>query len=110
MPRNPTRLNRELVLPDFDLSLALCGQTDPEIFFPQMGDQGSAQKAIEICKQCEVQKQCLIWALTNDEQFGIWGGTTPTQRQHLKGKRLTSRHRVKRELVVDPDILAAVKK
>jgi hypothetical protein len=79
-----TRLRKELVLPDFDLRLALCGQTDPEIFFPNTGDQGAAKKAKEICRQCEVQKDCLAWALANEEEFGVWGGLTPKERRALK--------------------------
>lgn len=109
MPRIPRRLNKELVLPDFDLSLALCGQTDPEIFFPDKGEGTGAEKAKNICRKCEVQKECLIWALTNNEQYGIWGGMTTTERENLRGRRL-SRKGAKRPLVVDPDILAAARR
>jgi hypothetical protein len=79
-----TALRKELLLPEFDLSLALCAQTDPEIFFPIKGDQGAAQKAKDICRQCEVQKDCLAWAVANNEEFGIWGGLTPKERRGLR--------------------------
>lgn len=84
---------KELVLPDFDLNLALCAQTDPEIFFPNKGDSGSAADAKAICKQCEVQKECLAWAITNGEEYGVWGGLTPKERRSLRerGKPVTRR-------------------
>ena len=82
------RIRRDLVLPDFDLSLALCGQTDPEIFFPDQSNGMWAAPAKAICRKCEVQKECLTWALKNDEQYGVWGGLTTTERQNLMGKRL----------------------
>jgi len=30
---------------------------------------------------CPVIEQCLALALANDERFGVWGGTAPSQRQ-----------------------------
>jgi len=52
---------------------ALCSQTDPEQCFPETG--GSTRAAKTICDGCEVRAECLIWALDNDERFGIWGET-----------------------------------
>src|SRR3954454_11701646 len=51
---------------------ALCAETDPEAFFPEKG--GSTREAKKICTGCEVKAQCLEYALSNDERFGIWGG------------------------------------
>lgn len=82
---------KELKLPEFDLSLALCGQTDPEMFFPDNSNGYYAAAAKAICKQCPVQKECLAWALENDEEFGVWGGLTAIERKNLKGKRLSYR-------------------
>lgn len=82
-----TSLRRHLVLPEFDLSLGVCSQTDPEIFFPEKGEVGNnTRAAIALCKTCPVMTDCLSWALTNDEKYGIWGGTTPLDRDRLKGK------------------------
>jgi len=58
---------------DWKLS-GLCAQTDPEAFFPDEG--GSVRAANRICSQCPVQAECLSFALTNNERFGIWGGVT----------------------------------
>ena len=61
---------------------ALCSQTDPEAFFPEKG--GSTRDAKRICSGCDVQKQCLDYALANDERFGIWGGLSERERRKLK--------------------------
>lgn len=61
---------------------ALCAQTDPEMFFPEKG--GTPRYAKKVCDNCDVRKQCLQYALGNDERFGIWGGMSERQRRKLK--------------------------
>jgi WhiB family transcriptional regulator, redox-sensing transcriptional regulator len=61
---------------------ALCAQTDPEAFFPEKG--GSTREAKRICAGCEVRAECLEYALTFDERFGIWGGLSERERRKLK--------------------------
>lgn len=61
---------------------ALCAQTDPEAFFPEKG--GSTRDAKQICQTCDVQSQCLEYALENDERFGIWGGLSERERRKLR--------------------------
>lgn len=61
---------------------ALCSQTDPEAFFPEKG--GSTREAKRICGRCEVQAECLQYALARDERFGIWGGHSERERRKLK--------------------------
>jgi WhiB family redox-sensing transcriptional regulator len=61
---------------------ALCAQTDPEAFFPEKG--GSTRDAKRICASCEVRSECLEYALSNDERFGIWGGLSERERRKLK--------------------------
>jgi len=60
---------------------ALCAQTDPEVFFPEKG--GSTREAKKVCAQCFVQAECLDWALTTNERFGIWGGLSERERRAL---------------------------
>lgn len=58
----------------------------PHIFFPEdsyglSGDYFTEKRlAMEICSRCPVKKLCADYALTNREPYGIWGGTTPTDR------------------------------
>jgi WhiB family redox-sensing transcriptional regulator len=61
---------------------ALCSQTDPEAFFPEKG--GSTREAKKVCLTCEVRSECLEYALTHDERFGIWGGLSERERRRLK--------------------------
>ena len=63
-------------------ALALCAQTDPEAFFPEKG--GSTRDAKKVCASCEVRAECLDYALTSDERFGIWGGLSERERRKLK--------------------------
>lgn len=51
---------------------ALCAQTDPEAFFPEKG--GTTRDAKRICRSCDVQEECLDYALQHNVRFGIWGG------------------------------------
>ncbi|MET0979738.1 MAG: WhiB family transcriptional regulator [Candidatus Saccharimonadales bacterium] len=63
---------------------ARCGQSkvDADAFFPERG--GSVRDAKKICGQCDVQAQCLEYALTNNVQFGVWGGTTEAERRRMR--------------------------
>ena len=61
---------------------ALCAQTDPEAFFPEKG--GSTREAKKVCLSCEVRQECLEYAMTNDERFGIWGGLSERERRKLR--------------------------
>ena len=61
---------------------ALCAQTDPEAFFPEKG--GSTRDAKKVCGACNVRAQCLEYALSNDERFGIWGGMSERERRRLR--------------------------
>ena len=61
---------------------ALCAETDPEAFFPEKG--GSTRAAKRVCSACTVSAECLEYALTHDERFGIWGGTSEHERRQLR--------------------------
>ena len=60
---------------------ALCAETDPDMFFPEKGDEGRAAK--RICGECPVRSACLEYALTNNLQLGIWGGLAIAERRKL---------------------------
>ena len=64
---------------------ALCAETDPEAFFPEKG--GSTREAKRVCNGCTVRAECLEFALTNDERFGIWGGLSERERRRLRLQR-----------------------
>lgn len=60
---------------------ALCAETDPDAFFPEKG--GNTTDAKKVCAQCGVRAQCLDYALSADERFGIWGGLSTAERDRL---------------------------
>jgi WhiB family transcriptional regulator, redox-sensing transcriptional regulator len=69
---------------------AACRDTDPDLFFP-VGTTGPAIEQIEnakaVCRQCEVQKPCLEYALVTNQDSGIWGGTSEEERRALRRQR-----------------------
>jgi len=69
---------------------AACKGGDTDLFYPKKNAAGKMQdtsKAQAICATCPVESECLEYALDNNEQYGIWGGTTRIQRQHLRRER-----------------------
>lgn len=67
---------------------ALCAQTDPDIFFPDKGD--NAAEAKRVCSFCEVREECLADALIRPswaDQYGVRGGFSPRERDKIR-KRL----------------------
>ncbi|MEQ7007679.1 WhiB family transcriptional regulator [Actinopolymorpha sp. B17G11] len=61
---------------------AVCGQTDPEAFFPEKGN--SVREAKALCRRCVVRAECLETALANNERFGIWGGLSEVERRRFR--------------------------
>jgi hypothetical protein len=53
---------------------------DPDVFF----DEESPEPALALCASCPARALCLAYALEH-EQHGIWGGTTPAERDDLRG-------------------------
>jgi len=46
-----------------------CRQEDPESFFPAPGT--AAAESHQACQSCLVRAECLEYALTTDQRFGI---------------------------------------
>jgi len=70
-----------LDLPPYRLD-GICDQTDPDAFFPEVGEPSGPARAV--CARCPVRVECLTWALLNDERHGVWGATSPPQRTRLR--------------------------
>lgn len=45
----------------------------------------AVEQTREVCRACPVQDRCLAYALERNEREGIWGGTTPSQRERMRG-------------------------
>ena len=71
-------------------SAGACLSADPDLFFP-ITAKGPAQRQIArakaICAECRVRLECLEFARTYDLTYGIWGGTTPEDRQRERRRK-----------------------
>jgi WhiB family transcriptional regulator, redox-sensing transcriptional regulator len=63
------------------LDAAICRQTDPELWFPEVG--GDHSQAKRLCRKCPLVGPCLQYALDNRIEFGIWGSASPRERKRL---------------------------
>jgi WhiB family redox-sensing transcriptional regulator len=64
-----------------------CRQMDPDMFFPDPEKPNAtylAQAAKSVCSTCPYVVECLEWALSNDEIWGVWGGTTERERSRMQ--------------------------
>lgn len=68
---------------------ANCLGVDPDLFFPERG--ASTREAKEVCRGCVVQDECLEFALSNGEKFGIWGGKSERERRRVRRQRALAR-------------------
>lgn len=64
-------------LPDFQRHAWFFG---PE-FEPKPARRRREQQAKSVCADCRVRPACAEYALTNREDFGIWGGLTEDERR-----------------------------
>lgn len=66
---------------------ALCGQTDPDLWFPGSKGKEDAEAAKRICAACAYGAPCVIEALDEETRtygrYGIRGGLSPRARQQL---------------------------
>jgi WhiB family redox-sensing transcriptional regulator len=73
-----------------------CLDEDPELFFP-IGNTGPAilqiEEAKQVCRRCDVQEQCLAWALESGQDHGVWGGLSEDERRALKRRNARARIR-----------------
>lgn len=63
---------------------AACREVDPELFFPNPGDDSSYVK--QVCRHCEIQRGCRAWAMPVKGLSGIWGGLTAQERDFWRRK------------------------
>lgn len=72
---------------------ARCRAVDASIFFPPPNYERKAErlareaKAKAVCADCDVQRECLDWALTVGEGLGVWGGLSEFERKRLLEER-----------------------
>ena len=81
-----TKLIEALVLDRLSWQdFANCSGADQDLFFPERG--ASTRKAKAICAACSVKEECLEFAITQGERFGIWGGLSERERRKIRRQR-----------------------
>jgi len=67
--------------------LGSCRTLDTNVFFP-IGQTGEAELAIarakEVCETCPVSQECLEFAITTNQEYGVWGGHSEEERRIVR--------------------------
>lgn len=64
-----------------------CHPDDGITWFPEVGHARQVAEAKEFCQDCPVQKRCLEWVLNNEIMYGVWGGSSPKERERILHSR-----------------------
>jgi len=65
---------------------AICATLEDQDFFFPDGRTDEAERLPElkaICASCIHRKECLEYAISNEIPYGIWGGSTPREREKV---------------------------
>jgi WhiB family transcriptional regulator, redox-sensing transcriptional regulator len=75
---------------------AKCATVNPDVFFGKEYEGAqrhrpsltsiAIRRAKAICAVCPVLWDCFNYAMDNDEEYGVWGGTTRRERQRLRNQ------------------------
>ena len=65
---------------------AACAGMDPDLFFSERGD--GYEQAVKVCRRCPVQAECLAYAMSHQEKFGMWGGVSMKGRLRIRRGRV----------------------
>jgi len=61
---------------------AYCKQSSTQIDF-YAEDKYTIKLAKSMCTLCPVAHECLVFAVRNQERYGVWGGFTPRERNKI---------------------------
>lgn len=66
---------------------AACKDVGTEGFFP-VGQTGDAlhetARAKSVCATCPVRTECLAFAVTTNQEYGVWGGADEEERRIIR--------------------------
>ena len=67
--------------------LGSCRALATSLFFP-IGQTGEAEvqiaRAKKVCVTCPVRQQCLEFAITTNQEYGVWGGADEEERRVIR--------------------------
>lgn len=58
-----------------------CNGVELTVFYPEHAVRYEQAKAI--CRTCLHREECLAWALSTRQSFGVWGATSPEERYQM---------------------------
>jgi WhiB family redox-sensing transcriptional regulator len=67
---------------------SLCRDLDTNLFFPNLSGTNNAENYISAnlpCHKCPVTKECIQYANSNHEEWGVWGGVYRSPRIKKNG-------------------------
>lgn len=64
---------------EIDWNQAACSGATDELFF----DDDQIDAARRLCLSCPLRSSCLSYALDGNEEFGVWGGLSATERTYI---------------------------
>lgn len=60
-----------------------CVGIDPGLMYP--ADNTESPAAQQICRGgCPVRRDCLVYAIVNNEEYGVWGGYSERERRNRR--------------------------
>lgn len=69
------------------MDYALCAQVDPDLWFPDTGDNGASSAAKKVCATCVVKAPCALWLASFSDvkdSYGIAGGMSSRGRRRVR--------------------------
>lgn len=61
---------------------AKCSTEPLENFYAGQGKSALLNQSIAFCGDCPVRFECLEYAFTMRDEYGVWGGSSPEQRRN----------------------------
>lgn len=82
---------------------AACRGLSPELFFTdkEKNMHADTTHARQVCRQCPVIMECLLYAIEQKEDFGVWGGTTP---RHRRPRNIPSTIKMVEQIIEDREL------
>jgi len=80
-------------------SKAYCLKSATQIDF-YSDDKHTIKLAKSMCHHCVVAHECLAFAVSNQEKFGVWGGFTPRERGKITRSIINLTKEEAKELVI----------
>jgi WhiB family transcriptional regulator, redox-sensing transcriptional regulator len=82
-----------LTPPSWMQQAACASHDDPDLWFPEHGQDERQEEALRICATCPVRIACLAYVRSMPPQPGIWGGTTEDDRIRERRRQTAARAR-----------------